>query len=104
MEKVDKRVLTETVAHTVQGVEGVASLVRIFGSNVKRLFCKKYKDGIKIENVDGKSNIDVYISVKYGYNVTEVSANIQYAIKQNLEPLKSFKLGKINVNVLDVVF
>lgn len=47
---------------------------------------------------------DVSVVVKYGYNVPELAYRIQKSIKQNVENMTKYKVAKVDVHVLDVVF
>jgi uncharacterized alkaline shock family protein YloU len=49
-------------------------------------------------------NIDVYINVYFGYNVTEVAYRVQENIKNSLSGMIDIKIDKINVHVLGVEF
>jgi uncharacterized alkaline shock family protein YloU len=99
-----KNVLLDTISLATKEVEGVAQLADTVGSSLKKLFSKNYCKGVRLEKVKGRLNIDVYISVYHGYNVTDMSCNVQQAIKRGVDALKEYEIGNINVNVVDVIF
>ena len=49
-------------------------------------------------------NIDVYINVCFGYNVTEVAFRVQENIKNSLSGMIDIKINRINIHVLGVEF
>lgn len=65
---------------------------------------KKGKDDVKLVFVDKTVDVDVNVSVSYGYNIPDVAYNIQQSIKYNVETMSDYKVGKIDVHVVDVIF
>jgi len=85
-------------------IAGVSSIVTKFGSALKRWFSNNYYDGVKITYNKDAMNVDVYINVCFGYNVTEVAFRVQENIKNSLSGMIDIKINKINVHVLGVEF
>jgi len=85
-------------------IAGVSSIVTKFGSALKRWFSNNYYDGVKITYNKDAMNVDVYINVCFGYNVTEVAYRVQENIKNSLSGMIDIKINKINVHVLGVDF
>ena len=85
-------------------IAGVSSIVTKFGSALKRWFSNNYYDGVKITYNKDAMNVDVYINVCFGYNVTEVAFRVQENIKNSLSGMIDIKIDKINVHVLGVEF
>jgi uncharacterized alkaline shock family protein YloU len=85
-------------------IAGVSSIVTKFGSALKRWFSNNYYDGVKITYNKNAMNVDVYINVCFGYNVTEVAFRVQENIKNSLSGMIDIKINKINVHVLGVEF
>ncbi|MBE5735797.1 MAG: Asp23/Gls24 family envelope stress response protein [Clostridiales bacterium] len=83
-------------------IAGVSSIVTKFGSALKRWFSNNYYDGVKITYNKDAMNIDVYINVYFGYNVTEVAFRVQENIKNSLSGMIDVKINRINVHVLGV--
>ena len=83
-------------------IAGVSSIVSNFGSALKRWFSNNYYDGVKITYNKDAMNVDVYINVCFGYNVTEVAFRVQENIKNSLSGMIDIKIDKINVHVLGV--
>lgn len=85
-------------------IAGVSSIVTKFGSALKRWFSNNYYDGVKITYNKDAMNIDVYINVCFGYNVTEIAFRVQENIKNSLSGMIDVKINKINIHVLGVEF
>lgn len=85
-------------------IAGVSSIVTKFGSALKRWFSNNYYDGVKVSYNKDAMNVDVYINVCFGYNVTEVAFRVQENIKNSLSGMIDIKISRINVHVLGVDF
>lgn len=85
------------VVLAVSEVEGVSAVNDKTG--------KKVKDDIKLEFTENMNvDVDVNVCVMYGYNIPDVSYNIQQSIKYNVEAMSDYKIRKIDVHVTDVIF
>ena len=85
-------------------IAGVSSIVTKFSSMLKRWFSNNYYVGVKVTYNKDAMNIDVYINVCFGYNVTEVAYRVQENIKNSLSGMIDVKINRINVHVLGVEF
>lgn len=85
-------------------IAGVSSIVTKFSSVLKRWFSNNYYEGVRVSYNKDAMNVDVYINVCFGYNVTEVAYRVQENIKNSLSGMIDVKINKINVHVLGVEF
>ena len=85
-------------------IAGVSSIVTKFSSMLKRWFGNNYYEGVNVTYNKDAMNIDVYINVCFGYNVTEVAYRVQENIKNSLSGMIDVKINRINVHVLGVEF
>ena len=85
-------------------IAGVSSIVTKFSSMLKRWFSNNYYEGVKVTYNKNAMNVDVYINVCFGYNVTEVAYRVQENIKNSLSGMIDVKINKINIHVLGVEF
>ena len=85
-------------------IAGVSSIVTKFSSVLKRWFSNNFFEGVKISYNKNAMNIDVYINVCFGYNVTEVAFWVQEIIKNSLSGMIDVKINRINIHVLSVEF
>ena len=84
-------IVQNIVALAVEEVEGTIPMQGKKGSI--SLFIEK--DGVYA---------DVSVVVKYGYNIPELAYRIQQSVKQSVENMTRYKMAKIDVHILDVVF
>ena len=49
-------------------------------------------------------NVDVYVNVYYGYNVSEIAYRVQENIKSSIASMIEIKIDRINVHVMGVDF
>lgn len=101
----NKDIVLSVINLATKEIAGVSSLVANFGSALKRWFNKNnYYEGVKTSYVNGNMNVDVYLNVFYGYNVSEIAYRVQENIKNSLVSMVEMKIDKINVHVLGVDF
>ena len=62
------------------------------------------KNGISLYLEKDGVYADVSVIVKYGYNVPELAYRIQQSIKNNVETMTKYKVAKVDVHIMDVVF
>ena len=84
-------------------VEGVAGLARVSGG-VNRLFRRAGTDGVRIEVKDDVVSAEIYLVVKAGLNLREVSREVQQAVTRSMEDIVGLEVGHININIEDVTF
>lgn len=100
-----KKVIFSIVSLATQEINGVDSISRNSVSVVKRVFKKNMNKGIIVTyDKNNKVNIDVFINVKFGYSVKDVSFRVQENIKQSVESMTEDKIGQINVHIVGVIF
>ena len=62
------------------------------------------KNGISLYLEKDGIYADVSVVVKYGYNVPELAYRIQQSVKNNVETMTKYKVVKVDVHIMDVVF
>ena len=100
-----KKVIVSIVSLATQEINGIASICRTYNPAFKKAFNKSSKKGITITfDKNNKVNIDVFVNVKFGYSVRDVSFRVQENIKSSVESMTEHKVGQINVHVVGVIF
>ena len=97
-------IVLSVINQATKEIAGVSSIVTKFSSVLKRWFSNNYYEGVKITYNKNAMNVDVYINVCFGYNVTEVAYRVQENIKNSLSGMIDIKINRINVHVLGVEF
>ena len=101
----NKDIVLSVINLAAKEIAGVSSLVANFGSALARWFSKNnYCEGVKTSYINGNMNVDIYMNVYYGYNVSEIAYRVQENIKNSLASMVEMKIDKINVHVLGVDF
>ena len=100
----NKDIVLSVINLAAKEIAGVSSLVANFGSVLTRWFSKNYYEGVKTTYINGNMNVDIYMNVYYGYNVSEIAYRVQENIKNSLASMVEMKIDKINVHVLGVDF
>ena len=85
-------------------VEGVASTTGHMSSYIKRdipklLGMKNLSKGSKVDIVEGVVTVTLSVSLKYNYNVMEVSGKIQEKVKIAIENMTGLEVADVNIKV-----
>lgn len=95
----------EKIAHySAIDCYGVSELVsRRFTDSIVELFNKSSAaKGVRVETVDNKINIDLYVILKDGININAVRQSVADTVKYNVETYTGMRVSKIDVNVVGV--
>ncbi len=84
--RISDNVIRQIVTHIVGVVEGV--------SKVEKVFTEKYIDGMRIE---------LDLQIIFGYNIPQVSKNVQNAIAQTIDTMTGINLFGIDINITSIV-
>lgn len=58
--------------------------------------------GVKVESINGSIEISVYLCVKQGVNVKDVSEKVQANVKDKIQTMTGNAVTKVNVCVADI--
>lgn len=98
-------VVSSIVGLACTEVEGVA---RLTGNITRDLVAKLGKNnlskGIIVQYEDDKVKVDVSVEVKFGYNIVDVSKEIQEKVKTTLLTMTGLECSVINVKVSGIDF
>ncbi len=100
---IDNDIIFSVVGLATREIAGVASLASKL-SNVAAKLTGSFKDGVRITNIDGKLNIDIYINVYFDSNISEVAYRVQENVKNSLSTMIDVEVSRINVHVEGVEF
>ena len=99
-----KKVVISIVSLATQEINGIASISRNAVSPIKSTLNKNVSRGIIVGFVDNQVTIDVFVNVKFGYSVRDVSFRVQENIKSSVESMTEYKVSAVNVHVVGVTF
>ncbi len=101
---VEKNIILSVVSLATKEIAGVCDLVDNFALSVKGLLSSNYSNGVQLSMVNDKICIDVYISVFYGYNVSDIAYKVQENVKNSISSMVDIEIDKVNIHVMSVVF
>lgn len=104
--KIDPSVLEVILGIAAEKVDGVVAMRGNVTSSLKRVFGREDRGkGVNVTvGQDGKLTADVYVYLKAGVNVTNVSMNLQQVLKAQLVQMTDLELKEINIHVVGLVF
>ena len=84
-------------------IPGVTSMSGgITGGFSEMLGMKNLSKGVKVELKDSDVSIDVFITVEYGKNISEIGKNVQQNVKNSVETMTELNVVEVNVNIQGV--
>lgn len=95
-------VLVTIAKLTTLSVDGVSRLATTVPTDVNRLFNRGVSEGVKISIDNNTVYADLYVVIKHGLNVREVSHKIQSKVTRALSEMVGMEVGKINIHVEDI--
>lgn len=88
-------------ALSVNEVEGVVP-VQERKKGLAKINIKKAIKGIKVEIKGRKVKVDMAVGIFYGFQVPEVSRNVQNAVKTAIETMTGLEVTDVNVRISSV--
>ncbi len=55
--------------------------------------------GVKVEEKNGKLNIDIYVVIQFGTKISEVAKNTIELIKYDVERFTNIEVENVNINI-----
>lgn len=84
-------------------IPGVTSMSGgITGGFSEMLGMKNLSKGVKVELKDNDVVIDLFITVEYGKNISEIGKNVQQNVKNSVETMTELNVVEVNVNIQGV--
>ena len=88
---------------TTLGVKGVYQMAPIPGG-VSWISKRHQADGIRIEIEDNRVYAEIYVILENGFNVREVSRNIQHDIARSITEMVGMDVGRVNIHIENIYF
>lgn len=93
--------MAELAACEIDGVKGVAKKAIDLKGAIKS---KSIVKGVKVENVNGAIDINVYICVDSNAKIREVAEAVQQNVKDKIQTMTGTAVTRVNVNIEDIDF
>ncbi|MBQ7725792.1 MAG: Asp23/Gls24 family envelope stress response protein [Clostridia bacterium] len=91
--------MVEIAAKEVEGVENLSKKAIDLKGVMKS---KSALKGVKIENINGAMEINVYLCVKENAKVKEVAEKVQQNVKDKIQTMTGNAITQVNVNIADI--
>ena len=100
---ISEEVIAAIAVGAVREVEGVSGMMTNMGGSVTDLANKKNAQkgakGVRIDMTGPKLQLDLYLSVKYGFAIPEMAENAQKAVASAVEAMAGCPVGSVNIHV-----
>lgn len=103
--KISEDVVASIAAISASEIEGVSGLYSSIGKDIAEFLGKKiYTKGVKITFNGNCVEVEIGISVKYGYNICEVAKKAQTAVASAIESMTGLHTTCVDIQIGNVTF
>ena len=103
--RISEDVIASIAAIAASETEGVGNLYSGIGTNVAQFLGKKsLAKGVKVVFHGDLVEVEVSLLAQYGYNICEVSKNVQSAVRSSIQSMTGMRTSAVNINVGGVSF
>ena len=103
--RISEDVIASIAAIAASETEGVGNLYSGIGTNVAEFLGKKsLPKGVKVVFHGDLVEVEVSLLAQYGYNICEVSKNVQSAVRSSIQSMTGMRTSAVNINVGGVSF
>lgn len=100
---IDPEVLVTIARLTALEVPGVSRMATMPRS-ANRLLARGANEGVRLEILDDLVYADLYLVVKNGVSIMEVSHQVQADVARSISEMVGMHIGRINIHVEDIDF
>jgi len=93
-------IIASLAANEVEGVAHTANHMKNELSG--RLGMKNLSKGVKVDVLEGVVTVFVVLTLKYNYNIMEVSKKVQIKVKDAIENMTGLEVADVNIKVAGV--
>ena len=102
--KIADEVIAVIAGLATSEVKGVASMAgNATRDLIEKLGVRSLTKGVKVNVEDRKIMVDINVNLKYGYNVPEISSEIQEKVKTTIETMTGMEVTGVNIKIVNVV-
>lgn len=103
--RISEDVIASIAAIAASETEGVGNLYSGIGTNVAEFLGKKsLAKGVKVAFHGDLVEVEVSLLAQYGYNICEVSKNVQSAVRSSIQSMTGMRTSAVNINVGGISF
>ncbi|MBR5236185.1 MAG: Asp23/Gls24 family envelope stress response protein [Clostridia bacterium] len=97
--KISDEVVQTIAAMAVSEVKGVSLATSLADGFVEKFVKKNYNKTVKIEMTEKEVSLELHVTVDYGVKIQAVSAELQEAVKRNLENMTDLTATNVTIYV-----
>lgn len=102
--KVSSDVIATIASTAAMEINGVVGFMSKIPTDFKGIFgIKNMAKGILVEITENEASIDMYLSLKYGSKIQEVSQKVQENVKNAVDTMTGMEVTKVNIFINGVV-
>lgn len=90
-------IIAGLAATEVEGVESMAG--NITNELVSKLGMKNLSKGVKIAVGEESVSVELTLNIKYGYEIPQVSKNVQEKVKSAIETMTGLEVAVVNIRI-----
>lgn len=93
-------IIAGVAATEIEGVVGMSG--SLTGGITEMLGMKNLSKGVKVELGEREAEIDIFIVVEYGINISDLGKQVQENVKKSVETMTGLNVVEVNVNIQGV--
>ena len=98
---ISEEVIAKISSTAALEIPGVAEL-KAKPANVGEVIAQGGHKGIRVRTSDGVIRVDVYLTLKLGAKIREVSEGVQRSVKDNVQNMTGRVVDSVNVHIEDI--
>lgn len=102
--KISQEVIATIAGVAAREIEGVAGMAQAPGNFRKLIVKSPSAKSVNITMNDDIAVIDVYVTLRFGAKIPEVSQSIQTSVKEAVQTMTGIVVSRVNVNVAGISF
>lgn len=81
-------------------VDGVSAMAgNITNEIISKVGFKNLSKGVKLDTSSGMINVELSLSIKYGYSIPKVSEAVQEKVRSTVETMTGLTISKIDIKI-----
>ncbi|HAN09402.1 MAG TPA: Asp23/Gls24 family envelope stress response protein [Clostridiales bacterium] len=92
--------IASIAAIEVDGVYGMAG--NVTGDLMKLIGVKNLAQGVKVDVEERKVKLEVFVIVRFGYEIPKLASELQTKIKTEVETMSGLEVTTVNINIAGV--
>lgn len=102
--KISEEVVGVIAGIAASEVEGVTGLNPTTTEGITQVFTGKRNvtKGVKVTINEGEAQVDMVLSVEYGYSIPELMEKVQKNVKETVENITGLEISNVNILVSNI--